>query len=344
MKFLDISGFGHSGKTVVADILKEIDGFQLCNYNFEFNLIRIQGGLLDLKYALVDNWSPVRSDSAVRRFKRIVKRIGPKASLFSPTTLFCSNGMNYDSMFNEKFTKLSLSYISSLVSVSYQGFWPFALIEESMIYQFIARVRGRLGLSPTLVDIYLTDSSDFQLKTSNYLISLFKEIKEERTNVFVLLNSLEPFNSEAGLNLLGDSKQIVVTRDPRDIYASAMAVNDGFTPDFESNYNMGLKKNIVGKDLDLFIKRQKIYHENIVIGTAEDRILRIQYEDLIMNYEDSLNRIYKFLDVDSTCHSEKGKYFNPKKSSANIGLWRNYHDQISISTISESLSDYCWTN
>ena len=38
MRIIDISGFGHSGKSVVCDILKEINNFHVSEYNFEFNL------------------------------------------------------------------------------------------------------------------------------------------------------------------------------------------------------------------------------------------------------------------------------------------------------------------
>ena len=343
MKFLDVSGFGHSGKTVVADILKEIVGYQLPDYNFEFNLIRIQGGLLDLKSALVDNWSPIRSDSAIKRFINLVNRIGPKASIYVPSSLFLSNGMNYDSMFSEKFTKLSHDYISDLISITYEGYWPYSMIDRPIQEQFFSRLKGQFGISPKLVNIYLSDSSDFQLKTINYLTALFRTIKKENTDVFVLLNSLEPFNSEVGLNLLGDAKQIVVTRDPRDIYVSAMNVNRGFIPDFELKY-MGLKRNIVGNDLDIFINRHLIYHKNVVNYTSSDRILWFNYEELILNYEESLNKIYDFVGVCPSKHINKGKYFDPKKSVANVGLWKNFDDKLAIAKIEEALYQYCWHN
>ena len=46
-KIVDISGYGHSGKGAVCDILKEFDGFYVSHYNFEFNLLRVQDGLID---------------------------------------------------------------------------------------------------------------------------------------------------------------------------------------------------------------------------------------------------------------------------------------------------------
>ena len=47
MKFIDISGCGNSGNSTLSDLFKKFDGFVVPHYNFEFNLLRIQGGLLD---------------------------------------------------------------------------------------------------------------------------------------------------------------------------------------------------------------------------------------------------------------------------------------------------------
>ena len=70
-KFIDVSGLGHSGKTAVMDLLSEIEGFHLNNTVFEFNLLRLPDGIFDLKWAVYDNWSLVRSDFAIKRFKQL---------------------------------------------------------------------------------------------------------------------------------------------------------------------------------------------------------------------------------------------------------------------------------
>ena len=71
MKLIDISGFGHSGKTAVSDLLREVKGVEFHDHNFEFGLLRLPDGILELEEALCGNWSPVRSDRAIKRFRRI---------------------------------------------------------------------------------------------------------------------------------------------------------------------------------------------------------------------------------------------------------------------------------
>ena len=221
MKFVDISGFGHSGKGIITDLLKEFEGYQVPHYNFEFNLLRIQGGLIDMKAALHDNWSPIRSDAAIRRFRRLVRRIGPSATILNPVSLFLSNGMNYDNYFNSQFSALSEKYIQSLINYEYKGEWPYPLIEEPGWKQFSQRFLLITRLQKKF-DTHVTVAApkDFIHKTRQYLDALFCVARQDGMNTFVMHNVVEPFHPVPSLDLFSDAKAIIIQRDPRDIYAS----------------------------------------------------------------------------------------------------------------------------
>ena len=55
---VDIAGFGNSGKSIVSDYLKEFKNIYVPRKDFEFNLLRGPGGLIDMHYGLVENWTP----------------------------------------------------------------------------------------------------------------------------------------------------------------------------------------------------------------------------------------------------------------------------------------------
>ena len=342
MKYLDISGFGHSGKGVFTDILKEFEGYQVPHYNFEFNLIRIQGGLIDLKYALVDNWSPSRSDAAIRRFSKLVERIGPRATFLSPKTLFYSNGMNYDSYFNGKFSDISKAYLASLISSSFVGDWPFTKIDELPSKQFLSRLKSVLGFSHTLKEIFLSDPDGFQLKTEKFLNDLYDTVKEEGTKVMVMHNAFEPFNPEVGINLFDNAKLIVVQRDPRDIYASMIVSEGAFIPKYETRANWRVKRNMLGNSIDLYIKRQALYYQHVNKVYDNGKVLRLQYEDVVLNYEKVLVQLYDFLGETPEIHVKKGEFFKPELSLKNVGLWKKMTDQTAISKIESALKPYCY--
>ena len=96
-KIIDVAGYGHSGKGILTDFFKEFNKVTVHDSLFEFNLLRIQGGLIDLKHNLVDNWSPIRSDSSIKRFKNVIKSLGTNSDIFQPKSLFISTGNNYNS-------------------------------------------------------------------------------------------------------------------------------------------------------------------------------------------------------------------------------------------------------
>ncbi len=342
MCFVDISGFGHSGKGVVTDLLREFEGFQVPHYNFEFNLIRIQGGLIDLKHALVDNWSPVRSDAALRRFGRLIRRIGPKASINVPLSMFYSNGMNYDEMFKGQFSKLSYEYMDSLIQSSFISEWPYQMIDDSPSKQFVQRLKSKLKIKEQfLTKVYLTsiDEDTFVRKTNAYLRDLFGLISTKNDKVIVTHNALEPFNPITGLNLLPNSKLIVVQRDPRDIYASVIA-SDGYIPGYETNRHWQIKLAMLGlDDINVFCDRQLIYY-NQVRKIDDPNVLRLRFEDLIVKYESTLLRIYQFLGEKSAIHINKHKYFNPDESLKNIGLWKNLKNDNNLSVIEKRMPEF----
>lgn len=344
LKYVVVSGYSMTGKTVVTDILKEFKGYNVPIHTAEFNLLRIQGGLLDLCTALYDDWSPIRSDAAIRRFKNVVLRTGTVASIRDPKSLFISNGMNYDAFFNNRFLEISEKYIQSLIDYQYKIEWPYLSIDESPIKQFQTRLERILFKKKIFWrNVYGTVSKEFIPKTQIYLDSLFSELASESTIAFVMHNTVEPYNPIRGLNLFNNARIIIVQRDPRDVYSSNFVRNGAFVPDFEVNRHWNLKLGVTGAgNIDTFIQRQLAQFTKVNSEFDDDRVLRILFEDLVLDYELTLKKIYDFLDETPEIHIKKGEFFKPELSSRNIGLWKKMTDQTVISKIESALKPYCY--
>ncbi|WEK19666.1 MAG: sulfotransferase [Candidatus Pedobacter colombiensis] len=345
MKFVDISGFGHSGKSVVTDLLKEFKGYNVPHYNFEFNLLRLQGGLIDLQHALIDNWSPIRSDSAIRRFEKLIRRIGPSANIRKPHTLFYANGMNYDAAFNGMFTEISQQYLERIVNYKYISEWPYKLIDDPPLKQFVARLQTKLKFkSQHLTEISVTSLNKVQfiLETQNYLSSLFDAIKNPGDTAVVMHNAFEPYNPVSAMNFFSNSKLIVVQRDPRDIYASVTNNHGGYVPKFETSKHWKLKQSmLVVNDLDRFCEQQLVCYNHVVAG-SDINILRLRFEDIVLNYESVLEKIYAFLGETKEVHNNKGRFFKPELSMKNIGLWKSSNNMDGIAHIEKVLGEQCY--
>lgn len=343
-KYTIISGFNMTGKTVITDILKEIDGFNVPIHTFEFNLLRIQGGILDLYNALEEDWSPIRSDAAIRRFRKITLKLGMNASFKNPISLFVANGTNYNKFFNGSFIKITNDYVNSLIDYSYEIEWPYLAIDESPFRQFYLRILRNIMKKKTFKrEVYGTDKKDFVNKTKNYLNDLFKTISTPSTKTFVMHNTIEPFNPTRGLDLFDDAKIIIVQRDPRDVYASNYVRDVAYIPSYEVKRHWDLKMALTSADkIDLFIKRQLAQYNRIKKNKDDDRVLRLRFEEIVLNYEETLQKIYNFLNIDSSEHSLKNKFFKPELSKKNIGLWKKMDNSKEIKLIENTLQEFCY--
>lgn len=333
-----------TGKTVVTDILKEFDDFNVPAHTAEFNLLRIQGGLLDLYNALEEDWSPIRSDAAIRKFKQVVLKLGSKADLRKPASLFIANGMNYNNFFNNKFFDISDRYIDSLIDHTYNIEWPYLSIDKGPANQFLERIyRGLYKKKIFHSEVYGSSQNNFIENTRSYIDELFNSISFDGPKNFVLHNAVEPFNPTRGLNLFNDAKIIIVHRDPRDVYASNFVRNEAFSPSFEVARHWDLKMGLTSADnIKTFIKRQKAQYDRVKSYNDDCRILRLSFEQIVMNYERTIKSIYSFLNINEKQHIRKGVFFKPELSKKNIGLWKLMKDQTNISLIKNELNKYCY--
>lgn len=320
---LDLSGYAFTGKHAVIDLVREFEGYHVPHFTFEFCLLRIQGGILDLKTALVDDWSPIRSDAAIRRFKKLVRRVGTRNSRLNLRTWFEATGLNYDEHFNHRFFELSERYLNELVDASWKAEWPYAMAEWSAPDLFWRRVKRHLGFkSAYAVEMYLAAPGDFIGATRRYLRDLLSSSVAPGTKTVVMHNAFEPFNPYRSLDFFDSAKCIIVDRDPRD------------------NYVAGLSYKPIALPAAEFATRYRLYRlaaeRNL---RPSDRILRIQFEDLVLRYEQTLKRILAFLGEDRSVHVRPLQYFDPAVSAKNVGIWKAHSDQAAIEHIRKALPE-----
>lgn len=301
-----------SGKTAVSDILREFQGVHVNYYRHEFDLLRVPGGLIDLKNAVL-NWSPIRTYGAVCRFDRLVNKFAycPKF----PKKLYKS-GLRYAERY-PNIIQFKNEFLDSIIAVQWDTPWPYSDIDDGPFDTFTRKILSKFSIEKSR-KYFLVDKRKFIPEAQKFIRRLMMDsMANSQSNSVVINNALEPFSPGANLDLLGDeSVCIVVDRDPRDIYATFITKQVGF------NDNPTLYRQAGGAhDLDVFIKRHQIYRRNITFG--EDRVLRIEFKNLVLDYEQSLQKICEFTGIEGKYHVNKGKYFNIKKSINNLESWKN---------------------
>lgn len=333
LRFVDLSGYAFTGKAAVIDLMREIEGCSVPSSEFEFALLRCNGGLIDLEHALVDAWSPVRSSEAIRAFLRLIHVYGGDRGLAARLT---RHGHHYDCAF-PGFTERSLAFIDSLVEFKWRGYWPFAAHAYTPLRLLTQKVVGRLGFGEMFYEvIYLSAPSREQFSdlSSSYLQDVLGGAAREGQDLVVTHNAFEPFDPTRSLRFFRDGRAIVVDRDPRDVYVSAMRYVGRMG---RRGWPTATTGGAAG-----FARRVQIERSRVRLERDDDRVLRMRFEDLVVDYESTVARILGFVGRDSSAHIQRGRYFDPGVSRAGVGAWKSYPDREAIRIIENRLPDLCF--
>lgn len=331
LMYLDLSGYSFTGKSAYNNLIAEFKGFDTHAFDFEFDLLRTKDGIIDLYAALIENWSPVRSSEAIRGFKKIIKAYGGKKTFADRLS---KTGRHYDYTF-PGFTEISEKYIEDLIDTSWRGQWPYSFEKTSVPQMIMYKLLYNIGYKNIFeTDVFLSSPTKeyFIARTKQYLADILSANVPPETIAIVINNVFEPFNPIRSLPFFDNVKSIIIDRDPRDIYLAAWNYTN-------QDGSKGWKATL-GKDVDDFVQRFKLYRKNIDTCIHPD-ILRVTFEDLILEYDQTLLKLYDFLAIDSSVHHKKKEYFDPKISQAGVGMWKNSSRQAEIAYIYDHLNEYC---
>lgn len=331
-KIITCTGYGGTGSSLITDLLKEFDNVKSLG-DFEFSLAHEVDGISDLQHAIVDDFHRNKVSEALFRFKRLITNVDRA----------------YNALFNNKFSEISEEYINRLIDVEWDGFWHQHLWRKSIIsrrinysipthfqlllnrligkstgYEFVPfQKRNKMFIS--------YGEEKFFEATRNYYDSLFQQLDLESRCDYIAVDQLVPcYNLERYLNYFTNLKVIIVDRDPRDLYIlNKLYWNEGWIP--SDNINVYIKW--------FALIRQHQNNENF----NNPNVLKIQFEDCIYNYDETIQKIYDFIGLNSINHKNKRKYFNPDASIKNTMLWKREKSfEKEIQLITENLSQYCY--
>jgi Sulfotransferase family len=246
---------------------------------------------------------------------------------------FTHPGFAYEDRY-PNFLKKSTEFIDKLTVESWDMYWPYQLIEMSRLETAWFKARRKLFNRHENIKYRLISAENFYQKLKIYLETiLLDSMSNPENHTLVLNNSFEPFDPIRFLTYFDNAKSIIVDRDPRDIFVFANLPSEGFNDKGE------LYRRIAGAfDVNVFIKRLKVYR-NSTNDEISDRVLRIRYEDLVLDYASTSEVIYRFLNISPSLHVHRLRNFDPKESIKNVGMWRTYKDQKSIRLIEEAFFD-----
>ena len=309
MKVITCASYYGSGSSAVTDFISEFDNVASVG-DYEFRFAHDPDGLSELEYNLVENFNRHNSGHALKRYKKLVDYYGNHFLV-----------KRYEPYFNNQWKKLSYEYIDKLTDFKFPGFWQYDFYDKGRIYEFIQKFPERFMhltfwknkpdkhlffLKSTTLASHPTEEK-FLKCTKEYTDSLMKAVNKKNLPYLLLDQILPSSNIERHMRYFNNAQVFVVDRDPRDIYLLA-------------KYEW--KDTVVPKDIKLFCKWFKYVRD--VDNKKQwnpQKIMYVQFEDLIYNYEETTNKIKKWIGLSEKNHNQKYQKFNPDISIKNTRYW-----------------------
>ncbi len=330
-KYVCVSGYGYTGSGACVDILKEFEGFGA--FQGEFRIAKDPYGLIDLEESLVHNWEFIRHDVAIRDFLNYCEVLSRETGLFRKSGKGFANKLNVDFMFESR------SYIDRLTEMKYMGDTFIHRLNNSACQNFIMNMKvkfSKFGKNNVRPMYFARPDEDVFIKETNkYIDSLFSNYMDsEHIRTLIIDQAIPTTNISKASRYFNNAKIIIIDRDPRDIYANMVKRNHLLGSDL-------LNKDSADKYINWHNQLRRLPKKDSI--NMDKYLLRLSFEDLVLNRNDAVNKIIKFLGGDIK-HSNKGMYFSPEYSEKNIGLWKNYPEQSVMDEIGKKLKSHCFGN
>ncbi len=301
-----IAGLGATGSSAVVDLLKEVKSYFV--FESEFRLFVDPGGLINLRNALVENWSIYQTDIAIKNFLIMVRRLNTR--FISPYSI-----LGHSKHFDKEFIIQSKKYIDRLLDFEYRGLWyGIDTLLKRQLNKYSLFYRNKFITEPIYVGKKLSDK-DFNQITNDYIKSLINYcIKKNQKQHFCFnenFSSMYPFKI---LNMAPNAKMLVVLRNPKDVFATLKNTKFCFIPEKLSEF--------IKWELAIYNRWIEIEKEIKKRDPNGMTIKIIIFEDLISNYDQLVPELFEFLNVQEQDHVLKKNFLKPQVSIKNVGLWR----------------------
>lgn len=324
MKFITTASYYGTGSSAITDLLSEYNSVASLPSEFECRIAHDMFGLSDLEYYLVDNYHRHNSSVAIKMFKRLLSLYGDNKYIKME---------NYPHFLGNDYIDACNSYIEKLAPIVYQGGCHADIYMKSDVFIFLLKIKERIfhmfhSLKITANDdawlqkketpyekacrrelSYITYPRDFFLDaTKAFTSAMFASMNQEGKNFLMIDQLVPPTNTMRYCRYFDDIKVIVVDRDPRDLYY------------LEKFYWKG---NVIPTEPHAFVEWYKATRSHKKYE-ADDKniILRVQFEDLVLKYDEIKPIIERFVGLSKEDHINPHKFFNPQVSKGNIGKWR----------------------
>lgn len=327
------TGYMGSGSSAITGLLSEFEGVFADYGEHEYVFTHCPNGLFDLEDKLLQGNNAIRSDEAIHSFLATMTELYDKRYWWVG---------HYKDTFGEDFLKLTQEFVESIITVETDQYWYYQentnfkmaiklVFNRILKLVSLNKVKGRKPLLYPNMWVSIPSEEEFYNAAKHYLDRLFEMIGLDKRNL-ILDQLLLPFNLFRFENYFDkNTYPIVVSRDPRDVFISNKYIynKQGVGVPYPTDVNAFCD----------YYKRMRLSEK----GSNSDQIIRINFEDLIYKYDETLEMIINRTGLSSSDHLRKKENFNPEISIRNTQIFTGnelYSEEVRI--IEEKLSEYLY--
>lgn len=308
---------GNSGGGAIFEYLKSRKDFLSPFKNEEYRMVADPDGLYDLYSSLYKNKSIYSSSLAITRFLNYNKRL-QNLKVFSKNKKIKLCAAGYDKIIND-----FLKQITFIKYFSNPQFFRMKLDNLDKIKIYLNEKLNGTFKSHRPFEIIIPTTEKNFMSCSNLMLNkiILNNLKKKKVDKNIVIdqgaNIINPLESSV---FYGNRKIIIVNRDPKAIFASMKRRKSFAYP---------------GYDINIFVNWYKWMANNIEKNKSK-LILRINFEDFILNRYKNISRIEKFLKI----KTEKNLLFNFEKSEKNLYKALKILSKSEIKYINKNLKKY----
>lgn len=329
------TGYMGSGSSAVTDILSEIEGYSENNGSYEYVFLHCPNGVFDLEDKLLVGNTTLRSDEAIHSFKNCMIELYDRKNYWVSGYKYKISDKFLD-FCDEFLDDIGVFYLKDVYWYYQQNPRGIKMCLKILYSKFCNRIpilkNEKVPL--TYKDVYMAYPSEEQFYSAakTFLNKIFVALGLCEHNL-VLDQLILPQNiSRLGNYFPDNSKVIIVDRDPRDVFLLNKYIWKKRGQAVPYPYDVQVF-------CDMYSRMRKIDSE-----MYSDNVLKIHFEDLVYNYENTLDLLYDFLEIAPDMHKvNKGKIFNPLISQKNTQIHKiNSCLKREAEIIEKRLSEYIY--
>lgn len=314
-----VTGYHGTGSSAVLDLLAEYEGCSECGLrSYEHVPLYFPNGLFDLEHKLLFGNDPHRSDEAIKSFRKAMYDLDQKEFGW-----FGEYSKRYGNVFRDN----TDDFIRNITHATCTGDW-YNYYNDSRfsIVKFLKdcvktvlpgkQINGKFGIEPIVTTKHEIERSfvtqeEFYENAKRFVRNYCDMINSENVPVLLIDHLLFPQNAyKIDKYFDDDFRLIIVQRDIRDMFVLCKYVwkEMGFSspyPDSPEEF------------LDLWNRMRKTERK-----TDSDKVLYLNFEDLVYKYDETVARIEKFVQLTPEQHLYPRTRFIPENSINNTQNFR----------------------